>query len=64
MPIVPAMNTINDARLRLNLSYREFADLIGVDRTTVQRWERGTVSPPGPALKLIQRIIEEHEAAS
>ena len=38
-----------DIRIRASLSQAEIADALGVDRSTVHRWEVGERSPRGPA---------------
>ncbi|WP_407936786.1 helix-turn-helix domain-containing protein [Jiella pelagia] len=43
-------------RTRLGLSQSEFAAEVGVDRSTVSRWETGASEPRGPARKLIDRL--------
>ena len=42
--------------MRLGLSQTEFAAEVGVDRSTVSRWETGVSEPRGPARKLIDRL--------
>ena len=41
-------------RERLNVSRREFAQLLGVSPSTTDKWESGSVIPKGPALRLLQ----------
>ena len=44
---------IRRVRHRLNLSQREFADLLNVSLSTVRSWEQGTRTPDGASLKLL-----------
>jgi len=44
---------IRAKRTELNLSQREFAALVGVDISTVWRWEEGNSTPSRPVLSYI-----------
>ena len=48
---------IKSARTRLRLSQSEFAALIGVPKATLQGWEQGRRSPPGPACALLRVAV-------
>ena len=39
------MTVWQEIRLELGLHQREMAELVGVDQTTVSRWERGLAEP-------------------
>lgn len=43
-------NEIRAYRLRLNLTQRDVAALLGIRPSTVSTWERGLACPTGPAL--------------
>lgn len=43
---LPLGDRIRSARNRLELSQAQVADRVGVDQTTVSRWERGEGEPP------------------
>lgn len=45
------------ARTRSGLTQRGFADLLGVNRVTVARWESGS-RPPGPVATALLTVIE------
>lgn len=45
-------------RLRLRLSQAELADVLGVDQSTVSRWEAGSVNPPLPVCRRLIRMTE------
>ncbi len=51
--------SIVTARLKMKLSRREFADLLGVSVRTLQDWEQGRRKPTGAAKTLIA-IAENH----
>ncbi len=44
-------------RIRAKLTQEEVADKIGVDRSTVAKWETGTASPRADKLPLLARIL-------
>lgn len=58
-----------DGRRRKQLTQQGLADLLGIDRTTVWRWERGGVKPDDPemvravALALGENEDEAHQLA-
>jgi putative transcriptional regulator len=60
--IAPRESDAREARLRLGLSQREFADLIGTGVGTVRKWELGTRQPSGAARALITIIKKEPKA--
>jgi len=51
-----------DARHRLGLNQRDFAELFGIasDRT-VRRWEEGDKDIPGPVIVLVRLCLEYPE---
>lgn len=49
-------------RERMKLSQAEFAELIGVNKRTLQEWEQGRRKPSGPAFALL-RIVQKHPEA-
>lgn len=57
---VPAedMSAVEIRKLRrsLQLSVQVFADVLAVSVKTVEAWEKGTNTPSGPALRLMQAI--------
>lgn len=50
---------IKKLRARLKLSQAEFADLLGVDQSTISRMENGW-EPSKPVLKLLQQLAVTH----
>lgn len=72
--VTPRESDARDARLKLGLSQREFADFIGTAVGTVRKWELGTRHPSGAARALIEvikiepkavrRALEKSESAS
>lgn len=47
--------TIKSARLKRGVSIRQLADMAGVNKTTIQRIEKGEVSP---SLEVLERILD------
>lgn len=60
--VTPRATDARDARLKLGLSQREFASLIGTAIGTVRKWELGTRKPSGAARALIDVIKAEPKA--
>ena len=54
---------IKRLRKRLNLSEKNFADLMGVTTETVDAWESGTVVPRSTTLRLLYLLIKEPKLA-
>lgn len=52
---------IKSLRQRLGLTQPQLAELLGVDRNTVNRWEMGIRQPRGPAVKLLEQLTREAE---
>lgn len=48
-------------RVFLDLTQTQFADLMRVTISTVQKWEYGQNTPTGPALGLLERLAEDHD---
>lgn len=46
----------------LGLNQPRFADELGVDQGTVSKWINGKANPSGPVLKLIDRLLADHES--
>ena len=49
-------NEIRKLRKRLGLTQQQLADKLGVDRTTVSRWERGEVEPSPMAERQLEEL--------
>jgi len=60
--VTPRRTDAREARLKLGLSQREFASLIGTAVGTVRKWELGTRRPSGAARTLIEVIKTEPKA--
>jgi putative transcriptional regulator len=60
--VVPRDSDAREARLKLGLSQREFALLIGTAIGTIRKWELGTRRPSGAAQTLIEVIKREPKA--
>lgn len=55
---------IRDARLKsLKMTQTELADALGVNLSTVWRWEKNVVTPPRWAVKAVARLLETERAA-
>lgn len=50
---------IKELRAKCNVSQSAFARYLNVQTTTIRRWEMGTSSPKGAALKLLYLIKEK-----
>jgi putative transcriptional regulator len=60
--VTPRRTDAREARLKLGLSQREFASLIGTGVGTVRKWELGARRPSGAARALIKVIKSEPKA--
>jgi putative transcriptional regulator len=60
--VFPRESDAREARLKLGLSQREFAAVIGTGVGTVRKWELGTRRPSGAARTLIEIIKAEPKA--
>ena len=60
--VIPRETDAREARIKLGLSQREFASLIGTGVGTVRKWELGTRRPSGAARALIDVIKAEPKA--
>ena len=60
--VTPRETDARQARLKLGVSQREFANLIGTGVGTVRKWELGTRRPSGAARALINVIKAEPKA--
>ncbi|TCS77271.1 helix-turn-helix transcriptional regulator [Pectinatus cerevisiiphilus] len=52
------MNIIEEKRLRLGLTQKQLADKIGVDRTTVGKWELGISIPRIEKLLILAKTLD------
>lgn len=52
------MNAIKELRIKKNLTQAYLAEQLGVDKTTVSKWEIGTSSPRANMLPEIARILD------
>lgn len=50
---------IKEIRKQLNMTQQEFADLLGVCRQSIGKWELGEVLPSKLAFKTIQLVCEK-----
>jgi len=48
-------------RVRLGLTQSELADVIGVDRTALTAWEKGTKNPTPEHAKTVAVLLDEME---
>lgn len=53
---------IKEIRETYDLSQVEFAALLGISVDTLQNWEQGRRTPPGPAKVLLQVVAKHPEA--
>ena len=51
---------IKTVRLKLHMSQTEFAQLLGVSFTTINRWENGKTSPNYRALRAFEKLCKEN----
>ena len=54
---------LKQARLRLGLTQKGFAALLGTTRRTYQDWEYGITAVPGPVVRLVYLLLEQKGAA-
>lgn len=48
-------------RISLQMTQRQFAELVGVDPITVSRWERGVTKPERPMVTHIRSLTDEYK---
>ncbi len=60
--VFPRASDAREVRMKLGLSQREFAAIIGTGVGTVRKWELGTRRPSGAARTLIAVIKAEPKA--
>ncbi len=53
---MPNMMTLRTMRRAADLSQQYVADHLGVNRATVSKWERGTVSLPVPLIPVLAEL--------
>ena len=60
---LPSFDRRRELRLRHGLSQQDIADALGVERTTVLRWETTTTTPRGDAISryvaALQRLADK-----
>lgn len=49
-------DAVLELQRRLKLSRREFAEMLDVSRSTIDKWESGEITPKGPALTLMKLL--------
>ena len=54
---------IKNARKKLGLTQKEFAQLIGSSKPTVERWERENTQIKGPIILLLQMLLHDPDYA-
>jgi transcriptional regulator with XRE-family HTH domain len=47
-------------RMYLGYTQREFADLIGLTVSSIQKYEYGVTTPTGPTLRLFRQLAEQY----
>ena len=57
--IAEGKREVRDARIALGLTQREAAELLGVDQSTVCRWE--TIKPPPNWRTMIEKLTSQHK---
>jgi transcriptional regulator with XRE-family HTH domain len=63
-PIVSDDRTLVRQRTSLGLSQKESAERLGVDPSTLARWERGEREPVGAFLGRVKVFLQEPEVTS
>jgi DNA-binding transcriptional regulator YiaG len=53
---------VRQARKVLGLSQSAFAEIVGVNRVSVARWETGTLGMRQSAERLIKMLVAQHRA--
>ncbi|WP_196592403.1 helix-turn-helix transcriptional regulator [Pectinatus frisingensis] len=51
------MNIIEEKRLKLGLTQKQIAEMIGVDRTTVGKWELGISIPRVEKIFALSKLL-------
>ena len=54
---------LKELRTDNGMTQKEFAQLIGSSKPTVERWERGNMQEKGPVIILLQMLIHAPEYA-
>ena len=57
-------NQIKRLRQRMDMSIRQFAAEVGVNKNTILNWEDGRTSPRGPALKVLEHLAQQRRKGS
>ena len=52
------MNVIEEKRIKLGLTQKQLAEMLGVERTTVSKWETGKSIPRKEKLLALEKILE------
>ncbi len=52
-------NKIRKLRISLGLSQEQFAQVLGIKKITVSKWEQGFNSPSGASLRLLEIIAKD-----
>ncbi len=50
---------VRKLRERLGLTQAQLAEKLGVNQTTIHRWEMGTRQLRGPAIKLLAELVAQ-----
>src|SRR6187455_89076 len=58
---MPTMKSTKTLRLRLNLSQKDLAQLLGVHVMTVSKWERGVLAPSEHQRRILRALAEAAE---
>lgn len=64
--ITPARITAEQMKIKrnnLNLTQKEFAELVGVSKPTIERWETSDKPITGPIVQLLQLLTPEYVAS-
>lgn len=56
-------NRLINLRKKTGLSQREIAEKIGVNPSTITRWQNGVSEPVGLSLTSLERLLERHGVA-
>ena len=61
LPEYVAAEELREVRKKLKMTQKEFAELLGISRPTIERWERSDEKVAGPVVLLLNMISNNPE---